>query len=102
MRWNQSGGEREAGQARGGAGARAEGQPWGWGGRQGLLGEGQTSTLPHHQLGRVGSTPLSGWAFRMPSAVWKAWKELGKSTSGSDSSTSPSSMSTASMTVILL
>lgn len=32
--------------------------------------------------------PLSGWACRMPSAVWKAWKELGKSTSGSDSSTS--------------
>lgn len=32
--------------------------------------------------------PLSGCSWRMPSAVWKAWKELGKSTSGSDSSTS--------------
>ena len=32
--------------------------------------------------------PLSGCAWRMPSAVWKAWKEFGKSTSGSDSSTS--------------
>lgn len=49
-----------------------------------------------------GVAPLSGWAFRMPSAVWKAWKELGKSTSGSDSSISPSSMSTASNTVIFL
>lgn len=70
------------------------GQRRGWGGG----GQGQAPSTP----GRRGSTPLSGWAFRMPSAVWKAWKELGKSTSGSDSSTSPSSMSTASKTVILL
>lgn len=33
----------------------------------------------------------------MPSAVWKAWKELGKSTSGSDSSTSWSRDMTASI-----
>lgn len=63
----------------------------------------QRQCLPHHsQGGTGGGAPLSGWACRMPSAVWKAWKELGKSTSGSDSSTSPSSMSTASRTVILL
>ena len=36
----------------------------------------------------LSTVPLSGCAWRMPSAVWKAWKELGKSTSGSDSSTS--------------
>lgn len=48
------------------------------------------------------SVPLSGCTLRMPSAVWKAWNELGKSTSGSDSSTSASSASTASRTVIFL
>lgn len=73
----------------------------GWG--RGLLGKCAPSPAPAPPAaGRVGGAPLSGWALRMPSAVWKAWKELGKSTSGSDSSTSPSSMSTASMTVILL
>lgn len=41
--------------------------------------------------------PLSGCAWRMPSAVWKAWKELGKSTSGSDSSTSWSKVMMASI-----
>lgn len=44
--------------------------------------------------------PLSGCAWRMPSAVWKAWKELGKSTSGSDSSTSWSRDIMASITPI--
>lgn len=41
--------------------------------------------------------PLSGCTWRMPSAVWKAWKEFGKSTSGSDSSTSWSRDMTASI-----
>lgn len=44
--------------------------------------------------------PLSGCAWRMPSAVWKAWKELGKSTSGSDSSTSWSKAMMASIILI--
>lgn len=47
--------------------------------------------------GGTGAPPLSGCARRMPSAVWYAWNELGKSTSGSDSSTSWSSRSSASM-----
>lgn len=48
------------------------------------------------------AVPLSGCAWRMPSAVWKAWKEFGKSTSGSDSSTIWSRDMTASIIVMLL
>lgn len=47
------------------------------------------TTLVHlHTFVSVLTVPLSGCAWRIPSAVWKAWKEFGKSTSGSDSSTS--------------